>query len=57
MRELTPDWATTAKALSKSNKLELSADGMKVKFELSMSGDDLESKFLKFESEIHVPRE
>ncbi|CAG5111604.1 Oidioi.mRNA.OKI2018_I69.chr2.g5893.t1.cds [Oikopleura dioica] len=31
MRELTPDWATTAKALSKSNKLELSADGMKVR--------------------------
>jgi len=30
MRELTPDWATTAKALSKSNKLEISADGMKV---------------------------
>lgn len=31
MRELTPDWATTAKALSKSSKLELSADGMKVR--------------------------
>ena len=30
MRELTPDWATTAKALSKSNKLEISSDGMKV---------------------------
>jgi len=31
MRELTPDWATTAKALSKSNKLEISSDGMKVR--------------------------
>lgn len=30
MRELSRDWQTTAKALIKSEKLELSEDGMKV---------------------------
>jgi len=30
MRELSRDWQTTAKALQKSEKLELSEDGMKV---------------------------
>ena len=30
MRELSRDWQTTAKALIKSEKLELSDDGMKV---------------------------
>ena len=30
MRELSRDWQTTARALTKSEKLELSEDGMKV---------------------------
>ena len=30
MRELSQDWQTTAKALGKSEKLELSEDEMKV---------------------------
>lgn len=37
MRELSPDWQTTARALAKSEKLELSEDGMKVRRKLPLT--------------------
>ena len=37
MRELSPNWATTALALKNSDKLELSEDGLKVTLTLFQS--------------------
>ena len=52
MRELSRDWQTTAKALIKSEKLELSDDGMKVKSKIFKITSLLNMNFLAYGMKI-----
>ena len=52
MRELSRDWQTTAKALIKSEKLELSDDGMKVKSKIFKITSLLNMNFLAYGKKI-----